>query len=133
MTLALGACAASSTPSPAGPGAPASAAASAAASSGGGGAAACAPAQAGATPTVTVTIKDMKYSSEPVTAKVGDVIGWTNNDSVQHTATLDDGTCTTDQLANGQTGALVFSVAGTYPYHCKVHPTTMKGTITVTG
>ena len=138
ITLVLAACGTSSTHSPAGPGAPASAAptaaASSAASSGGaGGAAACSAAQAGATPTVTVTIKDFAYAPEPVTAKVGDVIGWTNNDSLPHTATLDDGSCTTDLINNAQTGALVFSAPGTYAYHCNVHPTRMMGTITITG
>ena len=61
------------------------------------------------------------------------MIGWTNNDSAGHTAALDDGTCTTDTIAPGTTQALVFSVPGTYPYHCNIHPTLMKGTITITG
>ena len=145
MTLVLGACgsgstqspvvttapatAAAATPAPA-TGAPASAAPSAA---GGGGAAACAPAAAGAAATVKVSIKNFAFSPEPVTAKVGDVIGWTNNDSAGHTASLDDGTCTTDTIASGTTQALVFSAPGTYPYHCNIHPTQMKGTITITG
>ena len=80
---------------------------------------------------MTVTIKNFAFSPEPVTAKVGDVIGWTNSDSIGHTATLDDGTCTTDIINNGQTQSLTFSAPGTYPYHCSVHPTQMKGTITV--
>ena len=149
MTLALGACsgattspvattAASAAPATAAPAsaeasvAPASAAASAAPSAAGG-AAACAAAAAGAAPTVKVTIKDFAFSPDPVTAKVGDVIGWTNSDPVAHTVTLDDNTCTTDPIATGQTGALVFTAAGTYTYHCSIHPAKMKGTITVTG
>ena len=91
-----------------------------------GGGAACASAQAGATAAVTVEIKDFKFAPQPVKAKVGEVIGWTNNDSVPHTASLADGSCTTDQLAGGTTGALVFSVAGTYTYQCNVHPAQMK-------
>lgn len=91
-----------------------------------GGGAACAPAPAGATAAVTVEIKDFKFAPQPVQAKVGDVIGWTNNDSVPHTASLADGSCSTDQLAGGTTGALVFSVAGTYTYQCNVHPGQMK-------
>jgi plastocyanin len=93
--------------------------------------AACAASPAGTAPTVTVTIKNFAFSPEPVTAKVGDVIGWTNSDSIGHTATLDDGTCTTDIINNGQTQSLTFSAPGTYPYHCSVHPAQMKGTITV--
>ncbi len=146
MTLVLGACGSGSTQSPVVTTAPATAAAtpapvtgaseSAAASSQAGGAssaASCAPATAGAASTVKVSIKNFAFSPEPVTAKVGDVIGWTNNDSAGHTATLDDGTCTTDTIASGTTQALVFSAPGTYPYHCSIHPTQMKGTITVSG
>jgi plastocyanin len=145
MTLVLGACGTGSTPTPAATTAataapasvaPASAPAStapqsAAPSAGAGGGTACATSTAA--PKVTVTIKNFAFSPEPVTAKVGDVIGWTNSDSAGHTASLDDGTCATDTIATGQTQALVFSAPGTYPYHCAIHPSRMKGTITITG
>jgi plastocyanin len=112
-------------------GAPASAAASAAASGGSSAAAACAPSDA--TPTVTSSMANTAFAPADITAKVGDVIGWTNKDSVQHTATLEsDPACTTAIIRNGQTGSLVFNVAGTYKYFCKIHPS-MTGTITVTG
>ena len=122
---------AASTPAPA-TGAPASEAAPSQAG-GASSAAACATAAAGAAATVKVSIKNFAFSPEPVTAKVGDVIGWTNNDSISHTATLDDGSCTTDTIAAGTTLALVFSAPGTYPYHCSIHPTQMMGKITITG
>ncbi len=80
----------------------------------------------------TVEIKDFKFTPDPVTAKVGDIVAWTNQDTTQHTASLVDGTCGTDQLGTGMTGALVFNVAGTYPYQCNIHPSRMKGTITIT-
>ena len=89
--------------------------------------AACAPAAAGATATVSATIKDFAYSPQPIQAKVGDVVTWTNNDSAPHTVTLEDDSCTTDTIANGATGSLVFTVAGTYTYKCKIHPGRMKG------
>ena len=66
-----------------------------------------------------------------ITAKVGDVIAFTNDDSASHTATLDQGDCGTDTLSNGATEGLTFSVAGTYPFHCAIH-SSMTGTITVT-
>jgi plastocyanin len=100
---------------------------SAPASGGGGGGAVCATAPAGSTPAVTVDIKDFKFSPDPVKAKVGDVIAWTNGDSTSHTASLSDGTCGTDTLAQGATGALVFNAPGTYTYQCNIHPTQMKG------
>lgn len=128
ILLALAACSGSSTSAP-GASTPvaASAAASAAAGSGGAaGGAACAAAPAGATATVTVAIKDFKYAPQPVQAKVGDVIAWSNQDTAPHTATLDDGTCDTKTINAGAQAMLVFNVAGTYSYHCTVHPTQMK-------
>ena len=102
-------------------------------SSGGGGGAACAKAEAGATAGTTVEIVDFTFSPDPVTAGVGDVIGWTNGDSAPHTVTLDDGSCDTGNLSQGATGLLVFNEAGTYTYHCNVHPSQMKDfTIEVT-
>jgi plastocyanin len=128
MTLALAACGSSASPSPAAStgGVPASVGAGGASS-----AAACAVAGADATPTVNVSIKDFAFSPEPVTAKVGDIVSWTNNDTAGHTASLVDGTCTTDTIGSGQSLALVFSAPGTYPYQCNIHPSRMKGTITV--
>ncbi|MFL5726319.1 MAG: cupredoxin domain-containing protein [Chloroflexota bacterium] len=122
--LALAACTASTTGSTAGTSA---AAPSAGASGGGGGAAACAAGTSGAAAAVTVEIKDFKFSPDPVNAKVGDAVGWTNGDSAPHTATLDDDSCTTESISQGATGLLVFNAPGTYTYHCKIHPTQMKG------
>lgn len=43
-----------------------------------------------------------------------------------------DGPRTTKMLARGATGSLVFSAAGSNPFHGKVHPN-MTGTIGVSG
>jgi plastocyanin len=132
--LVLSACTSGGTASPSS--APASnpaaspASASAAASGGGSGAAACAVGST--TGTVAATIKNFAFSPNPVTAKVGESITWTNQDSAPHTVTLDDGGCTTDRIASGTSATLTFSAAGTYPFHCSVHPN-MKGTIQVNG
>jgi plastocyanin len=125
VALAIAACsnAASSAPTSAASAPPASA-------GGGGGGAACAVAPAGGSAAVSVEIKDFKFSPDTVEAKVGDVVGWTNGDSAQHTATLDSGGCSTDRMSQGATGLLVFNQAGTYAYHCEVHPN-MKGTVEV--
>jgi plastocyanin len=101
-----------------------------AASAGGGGGGGCAAGEAGGTADVTVDIKDFAFSPADVSASVGQSIGWTNGDSAPHTATLDDGSCDTGNLSQGATGLLVFNEAGTFPYHCNVHPN-MKGTITI--
>ena len=69
----------------------------------------------------------------PVAAKVGDVIAWTNSDAAPHKVGLDDGSCSMSQniAGGGGTRSLVFDVAGSFPFHCTVHPS-MKGTITIT-
>lgn len=83
--------------------------------------------------TVKVEIKDFAFKTEPIQAKVGDTITWTNNDTAPHSAALDDGSCATDTIQPGTSGNLTFTVAGTYPYHCAIHPTQMKGSIVVSG
>jgi plastocyanin len=93
------------------------------------GAAACAPSTE--TGTVTGTMSGFAFNPAAITASAGDVITWTNNDSAGHTATVkSDPTCTTDTLANGASGSIVFNTAGSYEFFCKIHPN-MTGTIEV--
>jgi plastocyanin len=79
---------------------------------------------------VAVAVADFAFSPADIAAKVGQVITFTNGDSAPHTATLDDGSCSTGTIAPGTSDGLTFTVAGTYPFHCKIH-SSMKGTITV--
>jgi plastocyanin len=96
---------------------------------GGGGAAPCAKATAAGT--VAAAMKGFAFDPATITVKVGDTITWTNNDSAAHTATVDSQPdCDTGSVAGGATGSITFSAAGTYAFHCKIHPS-MKGTITV--
>lgn len=90
----------------------------------------CAPSsEAG---TVQAAMTGIAFAPGTIQAKVGDVITWTNNDDVPHTATYkDDPTCTTERLAQGESGGLTFSAAGTYAFFCQIH-TNMTGTIEVT-
>lgn len=90
---------------------------------------ACAPSTE--TGTVTATIADFAFSPATITAKAGDVVTWTNDDSAPHTATVTSAeTCTTANLASGTSGSIVFMVAGSYDYFCKIHPN-MKGKVEV--
>ena len=134
LTAVLAACGGSATPSPSASGAAPSATGAAAsavgsqaaASGGAGGALSCATAPSGATATVNVTIQNFQFSPQPVQAKVGDVVAWTNKDAAPHSATMDDGSCDTDSIASNATAMLVFNAPGTYTYHCKIHPAQMK-------
>jgi plastocyanin len=112
-------------PSAAAPSAEASTAASPSAA---GGSAACS--QGASAGQVAVSIKDFAFGSGDIQAKVGQVITFTNNDSAPHTATLDDGSCTTGTIASGSSDGLMFTAAGTYAFHCKIH-SSMHGKITV--
>ena len=80
--------------------------------------------------TVAVSIKDFAFAPPEISAKVGDIIAFTNDDTATHTATLLDGGCSTDDIAPGSTVGLLFTEAGAYPFQCKIH-TSMTGTITV--
>jgi plastocyanin len=91
-------------------------------------AAACEKSAAGGE--VDVSIEGFAFNPADITATVGQTITFTNGDSAPHTATLDDGSCTTPNIANGASEGLTFNAAGTYPFHCTVHPD-MKGTITI--
>jgi len=133
--LSLAACGGSTATGTAGVSSPvpavsAPAASAPAASSDGGSAAACAPSTDPGT--VQAAMAGTAFTPSTIQAKVGDVIAWTNNDSVGHTATVDDDpACTTETLAAGASGALTFSKAGTYAFHCKIH-SSMTGTIEIT-
>jgi plastocyanin len=82
------------------------------------------------TTVVAATVANRTWS-QPINAKVGDVITWTNSDDVPHKVALDDGSCTMSaNIDAGSPKSLVFTKAGTYPFHCAIH-STMKGTITI--
>ncbi len=77
-----------------------------------------------------VTIQNMAFSPDTLTVKVGDKVTWTNQDAIGHSATADDNSFNTGVIAQGQSGSATFTKAGTYTYHCSVHPN-MKATIIV--
>jgi plastocyanin len=77
-----------------------------------------------------VTIQNFKFDPTPVTIHVGDTVTWTNEDSVQHSATANGGSFNTGLLSKGQSGSHTFTQPGTYAYICEIHPY-MHGTIVV--
>jgi plastocyanin len=103
---------------------------------------AAAPAQAAAAQTTTTpaiarsavahtaTIAGFAFHPASVTVTAGDTIAWTNEDPASHTVTADDGSFDTGTLAKGTSGSHTFATAGTFAYHCTIHPT-MTGTVTV--
>ena len=79
--------------------------------------------------TVRVTIKDLGYAPQAITAGVGDVIEWTNNDFIAHTATATDGSFDVE-IEPGAIAHATVSKAGTVDYYCVFHPD-MTGKVTI--
>jgi plastocyanin len=81
--------------------------------------------------THNIDIAGFAFAPATLNIKAGDIVIWTNSDSVQHKIVSDSGTeLSSSGLNNGQTYTHTFATAGTYAYHCAIHPT-MKGTIIV--
>jgi plastocyanin len=80
----------------------------------------------------TITISNFQFS--PGSAAGGATVTVKNDDSTAHTVTSD----TAGQFDTGNVNAgaeatfAAPSAAGNYPFHCEIHPTNMKGTLTVT-
>ncbi|MBI4092003.1 MAG: cupredoxin family copper-binding protein [Candidatus Levybacteria bacterium] len=79
---------------------------------------------------INVEIKNFAFGPKTLTVKKGTTIVWTNQDSVGHTATSDDGNFDTGLLEKGESKSVTFDEAGTFTYHCTPHPY-MKATIVV--
>ena len=89
------------------------------------------------------TLTDTAYSPNPIQAKVGQEVKWTNDDSAMHTVTSGTiGTADAGKLfdsglqgpsaltAKGKTFEHKFDTAGEFPYHCTLHPA-MVGKVVV--
>ena len=75
-----------------------------------------------------------QYAFQPatITIRKGTQIVWTNGSDAPHTVTSDTGAFTSSSTVTPQqTYMLTFNTAGTFTYHCSIHPY-MKATITVT-
>src|SRR3989440_1951842 len=71
------------------------------------------------------------FSPDPIRVTAGSTVTWMNNTAPRHTATSDTGAWTTGSIGPGGTSAAVaFPTAGTFPYHCAIHPS-MTGTVIV--
>ncbi|MDF0682717.1 MAG: plastocyanin/azurin family copper-binding protein [Candidatus Nitrosocosmicus sp.] len=90
------------------------------------------------------TLTDTAVSPNPIQAKVGQTVVWTNDDSAFHTVTsgkigaadagklFDSGlTGPTALTSKGKTFEHTFDTAGEIDYHCQLHPA-MTGKVIVT-
>lgn len=78
-----------------------------------------------------VDISDMMFTPSQINISKGDTVTWTNSDSVAHTVTADNGNGpNSSPIAPGDKYSYTFTQAGSYQYHCSIHPS-MRGTIVV--
>jgi len=61
---------------------------------------------------------------------VGTTVTWTNTDSVAHTSTSDEAGWNSGSIGPGRQFSVAFQNAGTFSYHCTIHPG-MVGTVVV--
>lgn len=79
---------------------------------------------------LTLNIADFSFVEEDVTVKAGTTVTWENADDAVHTATADDDSFDTGNIAGGDSGEVTLEEPGTYSYFCEPHPF-MKASITV--
>jgi plastocyanin len=81
---------------------------------------------------ITVFITNSTYSPNPVTVKVGQYVNFKNNDSILHSATFDNGTYESGDIAafSAHDVAVQMTAAGTFTFHCRFHGE--KGSIVAT-
>jgi plastocyanin len=80
-----------------------------------------------------ISIKDFAFNPAQITGTAGETITITvtNNDSTEHSFTLDDDSVSQDvEPGDTQTVEVPLPDSGTVGWHCEYHPT-MTGTITV--
>jgi plastocyanin len=78
---------------------------------------------------IVVKITDLAFSPAEVTAKVGDIVEWVNDDFIDHTVTADDESFDLF-VAVGQSVRLELKRPGSIPYFCRIHPN-MKGAVRI--
>jgi len=108
------------------------------------------PGNPGGPGTFNVTIENFSFSPANLSIKVGGTVRWTNQGPSAHTTTSDQAVWASSQLnppvgggggyggGGGMPGGafqMTFHTAGTYGYHCSLHPPAMypgfTGTVVV--
>lgn len=77
--------------------------------------------------TAAVDISGFAFNPGTLTVQAGTTVTWTNNDPAKHTIT--SATFNGD-VNSGATFSFKFDTAGTYNYHCSIHPS-MTGQVIV--
>lgn len=134
VVAGLAACGSSSSPTtnPTGGGSPAATSAAAATGSPSGVGVGSTGAIGGGVDANVSATAAFSFDPSSTSIKVGQIVEWTNTASgVPHTVTFDGHPEISSQtLQSGDKWQVAFFQAGTYSYHCSIHPS-MTGTVTV--
>jgi plastocyanin len=76
-----------------------------------------------ASTTHTIVIAGMKFIPETLTVSPGDTVVWVNKDYFPHTATAQDKSFDSGDIATNKSWKYVASKKGAFPYVCTLHPT----------
>jgi len=76
------------------------------------------------------TLTSTAFAPDAVDVSAGATVTWTNTDGVAHTSTSDVGVWDSGIVQPGGQFSVSFPTAGTYRYHCLIHPG-MIGTVVV--
>lgn len=72
------------------------------------------------------------FGTNPLVVEQGATVTWTNNDTVAHTVTAEDGTFGSDTIEPGETFEYTFDQPGTFNYFCAIHgAASMSGVVQV--
>lgn len=82
------------------------------------------------TPVNQLRIQDFSFAPPTVTTTVGAKLTWTNAGPSNHTVTANDGSFDSGPIQLNGSFSFTPTQAGSYAYHCSIHPT-MTGTLVV--
>jgi plastocyanin len=80
---------------------------------------------------ITVFITNSVYSPNPLSVKRGQWVNFKNNDSMEHSATFDNGAYESGNIPAGSAHdtPVAMATTGTFAFHCRLHGE--KGSIVV--
>lgn len=65
---------------------------------------------------------DQSFDPPQISVLTGSAVFWTNDDSIQHTVTSDEGLFDAGPISPGNTFENTFDSTGEFSYHCAIHP-----------
>jgi plastocyanin len=78
----------------------------------------------------TVVMEGVAFMPNVLTVAQGDTVVWVNKDAFPHTATAQDKSFDSKEIAAGKSWRFTAKKTGKFAYVCTLHPT-MKGTLVV--